>query len=381
MVMLAAAAGYGEEIQTRKTIKMASAVGVKNEMESRTDEPPVNMLTQGASIVQASTAVEKAELTTIKVEPITDMSSDSSSSSSFVSESTLPVSLESTSEPISSSTVLELSNSEGPNVVSPPDESPDDESEPDINNIIPLSEAPKRKVVYINQQQNGKLNVHLELSDVSVIVIPNQKDPQLSLLSLLLKSAQKSNAQNEAKKKEVLPLVDQHIDYSKYTRRNDEHVGAGIMPFIESRAPYKVDISSTLVQQPAVEIVPNSHQYSSDSENQFQPQFARSRIMQLLKPASYVLQAASGQAVPSNRIVKRSIDSKLLDGEITDDAENYVHYKDDILTDSKYNLLDNGDVSDDDTNDSEFILLGATENCGPGRKRNSYQVCVSVSDN
>ena len=389
MVMLTVAVGNGEEIETRKTIKMA--VKVKNDIESRTDEPLVNTIkdepsqevSSQVSMVQEISTTRKDNPTTIKVEPLIDVSSEPSPSS-FNSESTISVALESSSESITSSTAAQLSNSESLNVSAenPSDESPEDENESESNNVLPLNETPKRKVVYINQQQNGKLNVHLELSDVSVIVIPNQKDPQLSLLSLLLKSAQKSNAQSEMKKKEVVSTINQPDEYSKYTRRHEEYVDASIMPFIESRAPYKVDISSTLGQQPAVEIVPNAHQHSTSSlEQQFQPQFARSPIMQLLKPSTYVLHSAQDQARPSNRIFKRSIDSRLLKGELNSDDENYIHYKDDPLIDSNYNLLDDSEVSDDDINDSEFILLGATENCGPGRKRNSYQVCVSVVDN
>lgn len=378
--MLFVAANYSEEIETRKTIKTTAPDEKKKILESRTDEPVQNSLknknsdgTESPILIELS-STQKDEPTTIKTESSTEVATESPMPSSTTS-----VALESTSESLLLSTVEELSNSDGPNS-SQPDESAEDENEPDINNVFPLNETPKRKVVYINQQQNGKLNVHLELSDVSVIVIPNQKDPQLSLLGLLLKSAQKSNAQTEPKKKENTPSVDQHDEYSKYTHRIEENNGAG-MPFIESRAPYKVDISSTLGQQPTIEIVPNSHQQSSLSpEQQFQPQFARSPIMQLLRPLTHAIHSQSGEKLRGNRIFKRSVDSMLFGDEPTYDSENYLYSNNDISTETDYNFLDNADQSDDDASLSEFVLLGATENCGPGRKRNSYQVCVSVAD-
>jgi hypothetical protein len=169
------------------------------------------------------------------------------------------------------------------------------------------------------------------------------------------------------KEEEMKVEVHHHDEYSKYKPSlrpavdNFHHIGStGMPPFIESRAPYKVDISSTLGQQsPAVEITPHSQQ------------IARSPIMQLLKPIPFTIQTAPGQ---SNRIFKRSIDSRLLsiDDEIPSDEDE--------LTESIFNSLDKKEEFNgiDRMDGSEFVLLGATENCGPGRRRNSYQICVAV---
>lgn len=227
----------------------------------------------------------------------------------------------------------------------------------------PSSEPPKRKTVLINQQQNGKMNVQLELSDVSVIVIPNQKEnPQLSLLNLLFKSAQKR--QNEERKKEESALKstsssgshigDYHHDqYSKIHSMRpsaDENYTHDLKsePFIESRAPYRVDISSTLVQQthPTIEISPNS-----------QPRMLK----------------------------KRSIDSRLLGiiaGAPTAETTSWMEADENELGGEEpiANIL-RGSEEDEDLihrHESEFSLLGAVENCGPGRRRNSYQICVAI---
>ncbi|CRK99641.1 CLUMA_CG012952, isoform A [Clunio marinus] len=266
------------------------------------------------------------------------------------------------------------------------EESSEEESEnvsiQNFQNILPPSnDKPKRKVLYVNQQQHGKLNVHLELSDVSVIVIPNQKDPQVSLLNLLLKSAQKSKLQeNEQKIKEEgeslkSPSVETyHDDYSKYKqtiRHSDEsYQPKPSIPLIESRAPYKVDISSSLTgqqsQQPAVEVIPNAS-------------FSRSPIMKLLQPIPVAIQHVQPGLI--NRRFRRSIDTNIIGlnpGYLSDDG-NYGNYNEDEY--SEFNTIYNEDLNVVDSNDgSEFVLLGATENCGPGRKRNSYQICVAVDD-
>lgn len=426
VMLVAVAISSAEEIETRKTVKKSSAIEVKeldepitNSAEAQTVQVEVvaretTTATPTTTLVtQVSTTEKFVESSTVKKEPTTEAAEEPTTKVAIqptivAVEPTTKAAIESTTVAVQSTTVLEVPSST-PEFLSTVSEishvsevestfeSPESEedSSPDLNNILPLSETPKRKVIYINQQQNGKLNVHLELSDVSVIVIPNQKDPQLSLLNLLFKSAQKSNLRNEAKKKEEnANAVDHHDEYSKYkqhsVRGSDEsyNLGAPNMPLVESRIPYKVDISSTLGQQsqPAVDIMPNSqHHLNPSAKQQFQPQFARVPIMQSLKPIPYTMHAAAGQTPQSKRIFKRSIDSRLLglDAETSNDGEHSLdYYNDDELTESNFNSLD----SEEDFNafasrdESQFVLLGAVENCGPGRKRNSYQICVAVDD-
>lgn len=389
-VICALATGLGEEIETRKTVKKAGAIEFKNEVESRTDSAEVMTImveTVHETTPRVSTS-SSAPTTTSKVESTSKIESTSKpeTTTKVLSTSKAPVPTKApsatttqkiveiapTTQAISSTTAQPLT-SPAPfkPPISPGDESPDGDDgvdSHDLDNLLPPSQMPsRRKVVYINQQQNGKLNVHLELSDVSVIVIPNQKDPQLSLLNLLMKSAQKSNM----KKKEESVSIEQLDDYSKYKQslRDDNYRTFG-MPFVESRAPYKVDISSTIGQhsQPAVDLTPHANQHPSQAASQFQPQFARSPIMQLLRPAA----PAQGH----NRIFKRSIDSRI-DADIPGDD-----YNEDELTESFFNTLQNNENLEGlhEKDESEFVLLGAIENCGPGRQRNSYQICVPAMD-
>lgn len=246
------------------------------------------------------------------------------------------------------------------------------------DNLGGLSESQqpgqRRKILYINQQQSGKFNVQLELNDVSLIVIPNKKDPQLSLLNLLLRSAQKSNVkkdenqQLQANKKiddENSKLENTHKttdEYSKYKNDNFIHPSTSEpYPSVESRvAPYKVDISSTLGLPSPVEIIPNANL------------MARSPSVKVLK------------TLPSNlnQRFKRSIDTRFyglnFDSPVlSDHSISSDDNEEEELAESITNSLENSDKINTISNTDEFILLGAVENCGPGRKRNSYQICVN----
>lgn len=251
-------------------------------------------------------------------------------------------------------------------------ESNEDDSDEDFENShessLPSfqsgSPSQRRKILYVNQQQHGKLNVQFELNDVSLVVIPNSKDPQLSLLDLLLKSAQKSKIMNDMKKKEEVTKVNANNedDYSKYnymrTSTNE--------PSIESRAPYRVDISSTLNSQPVVEI---THQ-SEESH------VTKSPLLKVKKPIVF-------QSPQSNKS-KRSIENNLVGSD--NDVENIPIDSDEdreiinSIEDNENSEELIKEIEEDIDSTSEFVLLGATENCGPGRRRNSYQICVAVSE-
>jgi hypothetical protein len=431
VVIVAVTVSFAEELETRKTVKKAAAVGGKNEINSRTDAPegetikvetvmetttpsapskvpattttvPASTKAQETTKIPESTKVTELtkapEATTTKAQVTTPEASITTATATEATTQKLPeqtathdiddVQLATEAPGSSSSSVLTI---EGPINESSESESEEDNPLP-FPPQITQSGGPRRRVIYVNEKQSGKVNVHLELSDISVVVIPSENKNSASesaLLSLLFKSAQKSKDAKK-KKEEIVSSSEIHDDYSKFKQvpipsEESNQLGTTGIPLVESRAPYKVDISSTMGQQsqPAIDITPNAHQHSGLSAvPQFQQQFARSPIMQLLKPIPFTIQTAPGQVPRSNRIFKRSIDSRLLglDAEIPRDSENSVI--NDGLTESFLNSVDNGDYIDsyESNNDSEFVLLGATENCGPGRKRNSYQICVAAAD-
>lgn len=260
--------------------------------------------------------------------------------------------------------------------VSPTSQQPTFENE-STTPATPTTTGRKRKIFYINQQQSGKFNVHLEFNDVSLVVIPKTNDPQLSLLNLLLKSAQKSNlkAAEEKKKKQEAAKVNglNEHDYSTYKKDNYEQVSSE-QPSIESRAPYHVDISSTL--HPVVNIHPRKSNRMKTSN------ITRIPLLRIFKPVPVEMQPQNA----IKRISKRSIDTSFLgmdsnvlsDHNIPDESEddrdliNAIEH-----SDSRLNEVANDDLVE---YKPEFMLIGATENCGPGRRRNSYQICVPVPE-
>lgn len=304
-----------EDITTVKIKDDQMMTTIKNEVEISTETAPMEVILLTETVTSTEKVQESQSSTTSKID--TDSSEEDSDDS---------------------------------------DESFENSNESSLPSFHSGSNSKRRKILYLNQQQHGKLNVQFELNDVSLIVVPNSKDPQLSLLDLLLKSAQKSNIMNDMKKKEDATKVNANNedDYSKYnymrTSTNE--------PSIESRAPYRVDISSTLNSQPVVEI---THQ-SEESH------VTKSPMLKVKKPIVF-------QSPQSNKS-KRSIENNLVGSD--NDVENIPIDSDEDR--EIINSIEDLENSDDIDSTSEFVLLGATENCGPGRRRNSYQICVAVAE-
>lgn len=301
------------------------------------------------TLVLAEESMTKEELTTVKADEATTVPGD-------IDTSTEAELIEINTE-VNKPSVDPTSTS--PKPIDSTEDSSEESGQDDDHFPMPTSnsqQSQKRKILYINQQQHGKLNVQFELNDVSLIVIPASKDPQLSLLNLLLKSAQKSSLMSEQKKKEGAIKVKKD-DYSKY---NFMHTSTN-EPSIESRAPYKVDISSTLNSQPIIEIT-----HPSDEVH-----MTASPMLKVKKPI--VFQS------PLHNKAKRSIENNSVGKENEINAEAIPISEEDII--NSINETDNIDEFNTETvTMPEFMLLGATENCGPGRKRNSYQICVPVAD-
>lgn len=213
----------------------------------------------------------------------------------------------------------------------------------------------KNNILY-DQRQEGNLNVRLDLENITVIFVPAKKNTQLSLIDLLMKSSQLLQNKNTDKQSSLKKQA-QNEYLMQY--KNDEpahHYKQLQNQFIESRSPYKVEISSTL-NQATVDISPNAKPNTDASAMNFQPQFARS------------------VQIPRN---KRSIDETLY-------ATYYDQDKDFRNTSNKLNdfskLINTLDRNIDDVSnesDSDLILIGATEQCGPGSRRDSYGVCQFV---
>lgn len=339
-----------------------------------------------SSVLTEETVTDK-ETSTSKIENEILTSSNSTSTTKieneFLTSSLAPIievtTDKNTDEIVASSTTAFITESNSVEETNSNESSEDSSPQPtsSSSSSSATTTAQRRKVLYINQQQSGKLNVHLELNDVSLIVIPNNKDPQLSLLNLLLRSAQKSNLKrnnhrhNEESKKEEEKHDDDYT--SKYKMDNYMQAASTIEPSIESRAPYRVDISSTL----------NQHPVTVDQSMARSPP-----IVKLLNPSPIIIQ--------NSRQYKRSLDTHFLghfnpdilnDSSISESSNNSSDEEQQELINSieinQNNLTPVEKLEEGIDSDSEFILLGAVENpgCGPNRYYNSYQICVQGEEN
>ena len=219
------------------------------------------------------------------------------------------------------------------------------------------SSSTHRKNILYDQRQEGNLNVRLDLENITVIFVPAKKNTQLSLIDLLMKSSQLLQNKQTGKQKGSLKKKAQH-EYLQYKNDEPAHDYKQLQnQFIESRSPYKVEISSTL-NQGTVDITPNAQQNTDSSAMNFQPQFARS------------------SSITRN---KRSIDDTLYatyydqDRDLSNMNNKFSDYS------KLINTLDRNvdDVSNE--SDTDLILIGATEQCGPGSRRDSYGVCQFVN--
>lgn len=224
----------------------------------------------------------------------------------------------------------------------------------EVSPISSQSSSTHRKNILYDQRQEGNLNVRLDLENITVIFVPAKKNTQLSLIDLLMKSSHLLQNNKNDKQKGSLKKQNQN-EYLQY--HNDEpahHYNQHQNQFIESRSPYKVEISSTL-NQGTVDISPNA-QLNTDTIN-LQPQFARS--------------------APINRN-KRSIDETLY--ATFDQEEDFGNDSNKFSDFSKlFNTLDRNIDNISNESDTDLILIGATEQCGPGSRRDSYGVCQFVN--
>lgn len=221
----------------------------------------------------------------------------------------------------------------------------------EVSPISSQSSSTQRKNILYDQRQEGNLNVRLDLENITVIFVPAKKNTQLSLIDLLMKSTHLLQNKKIDKQKSSLKKQNQN-EYLQYINDEPTHHYKQLQnQFIESRSPYKVEISSTL-NQATVDISPNAQQNTDSSAMDFQPQFARA---------------------------KRSIDETLY--ATFDQEEDFGNDSNKAFSDfSKLiNTLDRNIDNVSHESDSDLILIGATEQCGPGSRRDSYGVCQFVN--
>lgn len=276
-----------------------------------------------------------------------------------------------------------------------------------------------RKSITFDQRQQGKFNIRADLENFVIVVVPSSPSAGISLLDLL----NRNGAKNQHKKKSSHRKNTKNHGISKKTQHitpevvvlddSQSHARVDNEEFIEGRTPYKVDISSTArssnsdlpspiyrvvrpftfnVEQPTSS---NMIRFPSPSGNYYASTVRESKS--LPEPAPY------NDELRTNTVYTILTNNKNGDGGIdriedggTDDNDYLLLGQRTYLdlpasSDSSFDSLEfpHSDVDmaklqlQEDNQRAgdgwELKLLGAQEQCGPDRKRDSYGVCQFVT--
>lgn len=278
--------------------------------------------------------------------------------------------------------------------------------------------SPLRRQVHYDQRQDGKFNIRADLDNFVILVVPSTG---ASLLDLLKRSNQKpqhhkrnhnkSHKKYYSKTTSVKTTVDKNNNKESnrldYLRPDSAELAARPIggEFIEGRTPYHVDISSSEISQSAptsIADLPLSNNPSVVDATVFLPA--------QLKGNKYArnLQSISTLALyPRHRKSLTNDDQTINTNSVSltpvpNDNNNYQHDNgngngnDDIdktepteiLTGPEFFSLNVASIeplaiahdTKTTTKDSqlELTLLGAQEQCGPDRRRDSYGICQFV---
>lgn len=285
----------------------------------------------------------------------------------------------------------------------------------EIQNDEPI--IPNRRVVTYDQRQEGQYNIRADLENFMIVLIPQSPAEGLSILDLLTKSATKSNNflkpnLNKKFRPKYRPQEPNQQNFNFINRQPSISLLSGnrgkISDLIEGRTPYKVDLSSgndfgqIHTNQP-VDVLPPPYPlayqllkpYHLEAEpnivqavkHQQQSYSNPDKIIKAIKfnynPSDNLNQFRLSKTLNSQSYIDYSHDglddvfSKTIDLKLVDDDDGSQSSEEDNL-DS--NLLKKFDGDDIDENPSwEIKLIGSTENCGPGGKRDSYGICRFIS--
>lgn len=297
--------------------------------------------------------------------------------------------------------------------------------------VAPMPTSKPRKTITFDQRQEGKFNIRADLENFVIVVVPSSPSAGISLLDLLNRSGQKhqqkkksghrKNTKNHAQKK-----VSHATPEVVVLDESQSHARVANEEFIEGRTPYRVDISSTARSSNSEQPSPiyrvvrpfNFHVEQPTSSNMvhfpepsgnYYPNTVR-ESKSLLGPAPYqdeirtntvyTILTTNNNNYGDGAIQDIEDDGTGGDEEVDDDGDdNYLMMEQRTYLDlpaSSFDSLeyprsdvdmmklqlqgDNERVGGGDVGGEwELKLLGAQEQCGPDRKRDSYGVCQFVT--
>ncbi|XP_062551161.1 uncharacterized protein LOC134216229 [Armigeres subalbatus] len=325
------------------------------------------------------------------------------------------VALNETPESSSTAVYLEASTSEAKPSTSTP-------AAPTTSAAFAPTNKP-RKTITFDQRQEGKFNIRADLENFVIVVVPSSPSAGVSLLDLLnraghknqqkKKSGHRKNTKNHHSQKKTSRITPEVVVLDE----SQSHARVANEDFIEGRTPYRVDISGNArnfnqpspiyrvyrpnnfhVEQPASSSLVH---FPEPSGNSYHNTVRASKS--LLGPATYddEIRTNTVYAILTNN--NNYGDGGIQDVEEDDtgrqnhdDDDNYLMMEQQTyldLPDSSFDSLEypRSDVDmtklqlqEDNERDGgggewELKLIGAQEQCGPDRKRDSYGVCQFVT--
>ncbi|XP_029712587.2 uncharacterized protein LOC109412371 isoform X1 [Aedes albopictus] len=286
-----------------------------------------------------------------------------------------------------------------------------------------------RKTITFDQRQEGKFNIRADLENFVIVVVPSSPSAGVSLLDLLnraghknhqkKKSGHRKNTKNHSSQKKSSHVTPEVVVLDE----SQTHARVANEEFIEGRTPYRVDISSSARSNNFNQPSPIYRVYRPNSFHAEQPtssnlvHFPESAgnsypntvraSKSLLAPATYddEIRTNTVYAILTNNNNYgdggiQHIEDDGTGGEThgDDDEDNYLTMEQRTYLDLPASSFDSleyprSDVDmmklqlqEDNERDGgagegewELKLLGAQEQCGPDRKRDSYGVCQFVT--
>lgn len=289
-----------------------------------------------------------------------------------------------------------------------------------------------RKTITFDQRQQGKFNIRADLENFVIVVVPSSPSAGISLLDLLNRSGQKGALQKKksAHRKGIKHHGAQkkahHTTTPEVVVLDESHGRVDNEEFIEGRTPYRVDISARSndvptadmpspiyrvmrplnYEQPAASNMIRfpSPSSSSSSGNYFEDGDGSTveRQAKALAPGAERFDEIRTNTVYAILTNNNNNNNHGGDGMIEadeDDEDNYLTYAQErtyldlppFHPASSFDSLDDGEYPRSDVDMaklqlqqqgddfSTLKLLGAQEQCGPDRRRDSYGVCQFVT--
>ena len=234
-----------------------------------------------------------------------------------------------------------------------------------------------RRVITFDQRQEGGSNVRVDLENFVIVIMSSPQKPSSpasSLLDLLSRSALKK-AQSTKKvtdEDKLQPASPEVVVLDIGTPEHSQTQGRQTEEFIEGRTPYRVDISARENYNPTsrVSFTPTSNRvvFPSSSSGNYDGRVSKSlrdHPDEVDTNFALITNFGDGGNIANDNVVNE--EQEFID--LPFDRLNYPHTDVDMM---KLQLQgDNGD-------DWELKLIGANEECGPERRRNSYGICQFV---